>query len=69
MPDSNGRRLLTVNDIMKMCGISRRMATKLIMDKGCPKLPHNKGEKIYVTEAGWNAYMAKFSELPESDIA
>lgn len=40
--------LLTLEDIMQMLGISRRMATRILTMKGCPVLPRTKGGKYLV---------------------
>lgn len=49
--------LLTIEDIMKICGVGRPTATRLLRMKGCPTLPRVKGGKYLVPKDGFMAWL------------
>lgn len=49
--------ILGMNEILKLYGLSRKEATKLLNTKGCPVLPRESGEPYRVIQEEWEKWL------------
>jgi len=46
-------KLIGIEDVMALCGCSRKYATKMLQDKTCPTLPRKKGQPYRIPQAAF----------------
>lgn len=46
-------KLIGIEDVMALCGCSRKYATKMLSDKTCPTLPRKKGQPYRIPQAAF----------------
>lgn len=57
--ENETKKVLTIQDIMKEYGLSRRKVTELLTTKGCPVLPRTRGQKYLIYKDAWEKWLAR----------
>ena len=51
--------IIGIEEVMKLLGVGRPTATRILSTKGCPTLPRKKGQTFRVDKAAFLAWVKK----------
>ena len=57
--DDDAKKILTIPDIMKMYGLSRKKVTELLNMPGCPILPRRKHQPFLISKVAWDKWIQR----------
>ena len=51
--------ILTTKDIMRIYGLTRKIATQLLSNESCPTLPRSKNQPYMIYKTAWEAWLER----------
>jgi len=50
--------IMTIKDVMQVCGVGRPTATQICLDSECPKVPRKKNQQFFIYTARFINWIA-----------